>query len=158
VSYNMSHTGSTVATADDGGSDDDITAGNNLIDMTGGGLKRVDKRFSTPRPRLADITTVDWIKGGTLDRITIVHRLPNRHYKCIVRVLSMDDQQFQCDGCERRHSVINVACSRNQNQTSWARRLGAIYDFKTRKLIATRPVKVDESWGPYNVGLETWYL
>lgn len=110
------------------------------------------------RPRLADITGVDWIKGGSLERMSIIRDVPGGARECIVRIPSDADLVGQCDGCEKRHSVINVACSRNQKRATWATRPGAIYDFKTRTLLAARPVKLDETWGPFPIGIETWKL
>ncbi len=109
------------------------------------------------RPKLKEFVKIDWIMGGTLDRYCIVSK-KGQLVRCIVRQPSIDDQRLQCDACERRHSPINVNCSRNLHKRSWAKKPFVLYDFKSRKPLQYKHNKVDEEWGPHTLGYETWRI
>lgn len=114
------------------------------------------KRFGE-HPKLRDVSKIDWIMGGTLTRYCIVGNFPTVK-TMVVRELAPDDILLGCDACERRHSPINVRCSRNQCVPTRFNRPNVLYDYQTGKPLAGNWVKVDEEWGPFQVGRETWQI
>lgn len=125
------------------------------VNKNGSGLSSLRKFRPRYWPRARALRKINYIMGETLDRYCVL-RTSGKTIKCIVRRLSFNDRIMQCDGCERRHSPINVKCSRNLHQRTWANRPGHLYDFRTRQTISAK--KIDEEWGPYALGYETWEL
>jgi len=106
------------------------------------------------RPRMKDVSHVDWIVGKTLERVTVVKREGNVHH-CLVRQLMGSEAEGGCDGCAKRHSPLNLQCSMTQNQPTWATE-DVFYDMVTHQVIQGEWRRVDQEWYMFNLGREVW--
>ncbi len=66
---------------------------------------------------MKEVTHVDWIRGITLERVTVVNKSEGRH-ECIVRTLKNTELVGQCDACARRHAPTQLRCAMTRREPS----------------------------------------
>lgn len=103
---------------------------------------------------MTDVTHVNWIRGGSLDRVTIVKTEGTARY-CIVRTLKNTEKDGECDACARRHTNTNLRCSMSQKRPSPLTE-DIFYDFFTRKPIVGEWEMVDVETYNASLGRQTW--
>jgi len=106
------------------------------------------------RPKMADLTTVTWIRGPSLDRLTVVSTAAGVHH-CIVRALRNTERDGGCDGCPRRHSPANLMCAMNTKGVTFATE-AAFYDFHSRRLVPGEWHLVDIQTFSGSLSRESW--
>lgn len=103
---------------------------------------------------MKDVTQVNWIRGITLERMTIVSS-SNAMFYCIVRELKNTELDGHCDGCARRHSNTNLRCAMTQQRETTLTE-NIFYDFYTRKPIVGHWKLVDMETYNSSLGRQTW--
>jgi hypothetical protein len=108
------------------------------------------------RPKMKDVTHVDWIRGITLDRVTVV-KTEGTTYFCIVRVLQNTEKDGECDGCSKRHSNTNLRCAMTQKRPTLLTE-DVFYDFHTRKIMQGEWEMIDIETYNASLGRQVWRL
>ena len=82
---------------------------------------------------MKEVTHVDWIRGVTLERVTVVKKVGDRH-ECIVRTLKNTELDGQCDACARRHAPSQLRCAMTRHEPTTLVE-PVHYAFGTRRII-----------------------
>lgn len=77
-----------------------------------------------------------------------------QQYTFLVRLLAGGELDGRCDGCVRRHSLVNASCSMNQKQGRVY--ADCFYNFRTRQPIKGVWRQVEATFQKGTVGIEVW--
>ena len=105
---------------------------------------------------MKDVTHVNWIRGITLDRVTVVKSEGSTYY-CIVRELKNTEKEGKCDGCARRHTNTNLRCSMSQKRPTPLTK-DVFYDFHTRAVKQGDWTMIDIETYNSSLARQTWQL